>query len=53
MQAEEQLTIQDRIVAIEHTMQEKYGVQTVVVALPEPVQGASHGDKSGDTATTS
>jgi hypothetical protein len=35
MQAEEQLTVQDRIVAIEHHVQEKYGVQTVVVALPE------------------
>ena len=52
MQAEEQLTIQDRIVAIEHTVQEKYGVQTVVVALPEPVQCASHGGESGGTATT-
>ena len=37
MPAEEQLTIQDRIVAIEHAVQEQYGVQTVVVALPEPV----------------
>jgi hypothetical protein len=35
MQAEEQLTVQDRIVAIEHSVQEKYDVQTVVVALPE------------------
>jgi hypothetical protein len=35
MQAEEQLTVQDRIVAIEHSVQEKYAVQTVVVALPE------------------
>jgi hypothetical protein len=35
MRAEEQLTIQDRIVAIEHSVQEKYDVQTVVVALPE------------------
>jgi hypothetical protein len=35
MQAEEQLTVQDRIVAIEHRVQEKYAVQTVVVALPE------------------
>lgn len=33
MQAEEQLTVQDRIVAIEHSVQEKYDVQTVVVAL--------------------
>ena len=47
MQAEEHLTIQDRIGAIEHTVQEKYGVQTIVVALPEPVQCASHG---GDRA---
>ena len=52
MQAEEQLTLQDRIVAIEHAVQEKYGVQTVVVTLPEPVLCASHGDKSGGTATT-
>ena len=35
MQAEEQLRVQDRIVAIEHRVQEQYGVQTVVVALPE------------------
>jgi hypothetical protein len=35
MQAEEQLMVQDRIVAIEHRVQEKYDVQTVVVALPE------------------
>ena len=35
MQAEEQLTVQDRIVAIEHRVQEQYGVQTVVVALPK------------------
>ena len=35
MQAEEQLTVQDRIVAIEHSVQEKYDVQTVVVAVPE------------------
>ena len=33
---EEQLTVQDRIVEIEHAVQEKYGVQTVVVAMPEP-----------------
>jgi len=52
MQAEEQLTIQDRIVAIEHTVQEKYGVQTVVVALPEPVPCASHGGQLEGTATT-
>ena len=35
IQPEEQLTVQDRIVEIEHTVQEKYGVQTVVVAMPE------------------
>lgn len=35
LQAEEQLTVQDQIVAIEHRVQEKYAVQTVVVALPE------------------
>ena len=35
MQAEEQLTVQDRIVAIEHHVQAKYDVQTVVVAMPE------------------
>ena len=35
MEAEEQLTVQDRIVAIEQSVQEKYDVQTVVVALPE------------------
>jgi hypothetical protein len=35
MQAKEQLTVQDRIVAIEHRVQAKYDVQTVVVALPE------------------
>src|SRR5262249_26792267 len=52
MQAEEQLTIPDRLVAIDHTVQEKYGVQTVIVALPEPVQCASHGGVSGGTAIT-
>lgn len=36
MQAKEQLSVQDRIVEIEQTIQEKYGVQTVVVAMPEP-----------------
>jgi uncharacterized protein (DUF924 family) len=36
LQPEEQLPVQDRIVEIEQTVQEKYGVQTVVVALPEP-----------------
>jgi hypothetical protein len=35
IQPEEQLTVQDRIVEIEHAVQEKYGVQTVVVAMPE------------------
>ncbi len=36
MPPEERLTVQDRIVEIEQAVQEKYGVQTVVVALPEP-----------------
>ena len=36
IQADEQLTVQDQIVTIEHTVQEKYDVQTVVVAMPEP-----------------
>ncbi|HEY7494536.1 MAG TPA: hypothetical protein VIH59_25975 [Candidatus Tectomicrobia bacterium] len=36
MSAEEQLAVQDRIVAIEHSVQDKYDVQTVVVAMPEP-----------------
>ena len=36
MPAEEQLSVQDRSVDIEQTMQEKYSVQTVVVAMPEP-----------------
>ena len=35
IQSEEQLTVHDRIVEIEHAVQEKYGVQTVVVAMPE------------------
>jgi hypothetical protein len=35
MPAEGQLAVQDQIVAIEHLVQEKYDVQTVVVALPE------------------
>lgn len=30
------LSVQEQIVEIEHTVQEKYGVQTVVVALQEP-----------------
>jgi hypothetical protein len=33
---EERLSVQERIVEIEYAVQEKYGVQTVVVALPEP-----------------
>ena len=36
MQPEERLTVQDRIIEIEHVVQEKYDVQTVVVTLPEP-----------------
>jgi hypothetical protein len=36
IQPGEQLTVQDRIVAIEQTIQEKYGVRTVVVAMAEP-----------------
>ena len=36
MQPEERLTVQDRIIEIEQTVQEKYGVQTVVVTMPEP-----------------
>ena len=32
----ERLTVQDRIVEIEQAVQEKYGVQTVVVTMPEP-----------------
>ena len=35
LSAEEQLSIQERVVAIEHTVQAKYGVQTVVVVMPE------------------
>ncbi len=37
IQSEEQRTVQERIVEIEQTVQEKYGVQTVVVAMPEPI----------------
>ncbi len=37
MRPEERLTVQERIVEIEQRVQEKYGVQTVVVALPEPL----------------
>jgi hypothetical protein len=35
MRPEEHLAIQHRIVEIEHAVQDKYGVDTVVVALPE------------------
>lgn len=35
MRPEERLAVQDRIVEIEHAVQDKYGVYTVVVALPE------------------
>ena len=37
MQAEERLNVQERIIEIEHDVQEKYGVQTVVVAMPESI----------------
>lgn len=33
---EERLTVQERIVEIEQTVRERYGVQTVVVAMPAP-----------------
>jgi RNase H-fold protein (predicted Holliday junction resolvase) len=36
MQPEERLAEQNRIVKIEHLVQKKYNVHTVVVALPEP-----------------
>jgi hypothetical protein len=36
MLPEERLAVQDRIVEIEQTGQEKYGVHTVAVAMPEP-----------------
>lgn len=36
MRPEERLTVQDRIVEIEQSVQGKYGVQTVVVAILEP-----------------
>jgi hypothetical protein len=36
MPAEAQLTVQECLVALEHVVQEKYDVQTVVVAIPEP-----------------
>lgn len=35
MSSEERLSVQSRIVEIEQAIQEKYGLQTVVVALPE------------------
>lgn len=35
MKLEERLNAQDAIIDIEHSIQEKYGVQTVVVALTE------------------
>jgi hypothetical protein len=38
---EERLSVQERIVEIEHSIQEKYGVQTVVVALAEREEGGS------------
>ena len=37
LQPDERLSVQDRIIEIEQTVQEKYGVQTVVVAMAEPV----------------
>lgn len=36
MHAEEQLNMQERMVELEQTIQEKYSVQTVVVTMPEP-----------------
>ena len=33
--ATQRLTVQERIVEIEQTVQEKYGVQTMVVTMPE------------------
>ncbi len=33
---EAQLIVQDRLVEIEQIVQAKYGMQTVVVALPKP-----------------
>jgi hypothetical protein len=37
VRSEERLTVQERIVEIEQLVQEKYDVQTVVVAMPEPI----------------
>jgi hypothetical protein len=39
MRVEEQLSVQNRIVEIERSIQEKYRVQTVVVALSESSDG--------------
>ena len=36
--ATQRLTVQERIVEIEQTVQEKYGVQTVVVTMPEQAE---------------
>ncbi len=36
MPTEERLAVQERVVAIEQTVQERYSVQTVVVAMQEP-----------------
>jgi hypothetical protein len=36
MLSEDRLAVQERLVEIEQTVQEKYGVQTVVVAMQEP-----------------
>lgn len=35
IQPGERLIVQDRIVEIEHAVQDKYGVHTVVAAIPE------------------
>ena len=36
MHAKDQLNIQEQMVELEQTIQEKYSVQTVVVTIPEP-----------------
>ena len=41
MKLEERLNAQDAIIDIEHSIQGKYGVQTVVVALAERTEGSS------------
>ena len=41
MKFEERLDAQDAIIEIEHSIQEKYGVETVVVALVERDEGGS------------